>query len=83
LSGAPPAQPMTPAPKPAPSAASDADPETTQVIKITPRVNTVVKVDRVIVQAPYVLRRINAVYGKGDATISVASFSGTLHLQKL
>ncbi len=82
-SGAPPAQPTRPALQSSPSAAPAADPEITQVIKITPGTNTIVKIDRKIVQAPYVLRRINAVYGKGDATISVASFSGTLHLQKL
>ncbi len=82
LSGPPPAALKTPAPQLDPSPTPRAHPENTQVIKITPRINAVVKVHPVIVQAPYVLRRINAVYGKGDATISVASFSGTLHLQK-
>ncbi len=82
LSGHPPAAPKTPAPQLNPSATPRAHPENPQVIKITPRINAVVKIDPVIVQAPYVLHRINAVYGKGDATISVASFSGTLHLQK-
>ena len=32
--------------------------------------------------AAYGLRRINAVHGGGDATIYLASFSGTLHLRK-
>jgi hypothetical protein len=82
LGGPPPVPPKSPAPQPDPTTAPSADLENTQIIKITPRSNTVVKIDRVIVQAPYVLRRINAVYGKGDAIISVASFSGTLHLQK-
>ncbi|MGI9167605.1 MAG: DUF4097 family beta strand repeat-containing protein [Pyrinomonadaceae bacterium] len=82
LSGPPPAALKTPAPQLDPSPTPRAHPENTQVIKITPRFNAVVKVHPVMVQAPYVLRRINAVYGKGDATISVASFSGTLHLQK-
>lgn len=84
-SGPPPAQPpppKSPAPQPDPTTAPSADPENIQIIKITPRINAVVRVNPVIVQAPYVLRRIIAVYGKGDATISVASFSGTLHLQK-
>ena len=31
----------------------------------------------------YVLRRVNAICGSGDATISVASFGGTLHLKKI
>jgi DUF4097 and DUF4098 domain-containing protein YvlB len=78
-----PAPKTPPAPQPDPGAAASADPENPHVIKVMPRINAVVKIDPVIVQAPYVLRRINAVYGKGDATISVASFSGTLHLQKL
>lgn len=33
--------------------------------------------------APYVLRRVNAICGTGDATISVASFGGTVQLRKL
>jgi hypothetical protein len=32
---------------------------------------------------PYVLRRVHAVCGSGDATISVASFGGTVRLKKL
>lgn len=32
---------------------------------------------------PYVLRRINAICGSGDATISVASFGGTVRLKKI
>lgn len=32
---------------------------------------------------PYVLRRVNAICGTGDATISVASFGGTVQLRKL
>ncbi|HSK31231.1 MAG TPA: hypothetical protein VLA17_14830 [Candidatus Limnocylindria bacterium] len=34
------------------------------------------------VVAPYV-RRIDAICGSGDATISVASFGGTVRLKKL
>ena len=37
---------------------------------------------RPIVVGPY-LRRVTAQYGSGDAMISVASFSGTVHLKKL
>ena len=32
---------------------------------------------------PYVLRRVNAVCGSGDATISIASFGGTVRLKKI
>jgi hypothetical protein len=39
-------------------------------------------VQRSIVVVPYAMRRITAVCGSGDATIYVASFGGTLHLQK-
>lgn len=35
-----------------------------------------------VILAPYV-RRVEAIYGSGDATISVASFGGTLRLKKL
>ena len=35
------------------------------------------------VAVPYVLRRVNAVCGSGDATISVASFGGTIRLKKI
>lgn len=44
-----------------------------QKIKIKPE-------EKIVVSAT--LRRINAVCGTGDAVISLASFSGTLHLQK-
>lgn len=46
----------------------------------TPRVKTVVVSTPGV--ATYVLRRLTAVCGTGDATITVASFSGTLRLQK-
>lgn len=35
------------------------------------------------VVVPYVLRRVNAICGSGDATISVASFGGTIRLKKI
>ena len=34
-------------------------------------------------RAPYVLRRVNAICGSGDAIISVASFGGTVRLKKI
>jgi hypothetical protein len=35
------------------------------------------------VSSQYVLRRVNAIYGTGDATISIASFGGTVRLKKI
>jgi Putative adhesin len=67
-------QPVTPPAQPAPNAAPEAP------VKVEPKVK--VKVQPVVV-VPYGLRRVNAVHGSGDAVITVASFSGTLHLQKI
>lgn len=44
---------------------------------------TPVPVERPTVVVPYVLRRVSAICGSGDATISVASFGGTVRLKKL
>lgn len=57
----------TPQFSPAAKGATDVDPAATDVLVRRPS---------------YTLHRINAVYGTGDATISVASFSGTLHLKQ-
>ena len=35
------------------------------------------------IATPYVLRRVSAVCGSGDATISIASFGGTVRLKKI
>jgi hypothetical protein len=82
--------PPTPSPRqtPAPSPAEAIEPPTppTQpeqplvVVKVKP---TVVG-GRVVRVAPIetTLRRVTAICGTGEALISVASFSGTLHLQK-
>ncbi|MGH9966616.1 MAG: DUF4097 family beta strand repeat-containing protein [Pyrinomonadaceae bacterium] len=66
---------------PAPSAAPKASPAAT-IVKVTPQISRVVVTAPVVAGPVYTLRRFNAVCGDGDATISVASFSGTLHLQK-
>jgi Putative adhesin len=44
---------------------------------------TPIPVEKPTVIAPYVLRRVNAICGSGDATISVASFGGTVRLKKI
>ena len=53
--------------------------------KVMPRTGPVVApivVERTIA-TPYVLRRVDAVCGTGDATISIASFGGTVRLKKI
>jgi hypothetical protein len=67
---APEATPKPPAPKPQP----------------LPRSGPVVApiiVEKSSVPIPYVSRRVTAICGTGDATISVASFGGTVRLKKL
>ncbi len=44
---------------------------------------TIAPVERPTVVVSHVLRRVHAVCGTGDATISVASFGGTVRLKKL
>lgn len=44
---------------------------------------TTVPIEKPTVVIPYVLRRVHAVCGSGDATILVASFGGTVRLKKL
>ncbi len=41
-----------------------------------------IKVKPVVVKTMYSLRRISAVHGSGDALITIASFSGTIHLRE-
>jgi hypothetical protein len=65
-------------PAPTPAAKPDASPV---IVKVGPRMSKVIVTAPVIV-SPHTLRRVNAVCGAGDASIQVASFSGTLHLLK-
>lgn len=55
--------------------------------KVLPRTGPVVSpivVERpTVVANPYVLRRVTAICGTGDATISIASFGGTVRLKKI
>jgi Toastrack DUF4097 len=69
----PPSSKSTPAPPAVKSPAPTVKPPATTSIVIKPSV----------VIVPYSLRRVAAMHGSGDAMISVASFSGTLHLKKL
>ena len=72
----------TPAPQPPPEPAPEPTPAPKEpvVVVVDPQVKTI-KVKPVIVKNLYSLRRINAVHGSGDALITMASFSGTIHLK--
>lgn len=67
--------PKSPAP---PAATREASPVS---VKVAPRISKVIVTTPVIVVTP-TMRRVSAVCGAGDASIQVASFSGTLHLVK-
>ena len=54
--------------------------------KVLPRTGPVVAVAPIVVAKPttaYALRRVTAICGTGDATISIASFGGTIRLKKI
>ena len=78
-----------PPPPPPPAGKSKGSPETPPkppAGKIEPRTGPVVEpiiIERQNVQVHYGLRRITAVYGTGDATITVASFGGTVRLKRI
>ena len=86
----PPPPPATPTPKPGP-AAKPAPPSAASKKTATEKGHPPEKmgpvISPVIVQrptvAPHVLRRVTAICGSGDATISVASFGGTVRLKKI
>jgi hypothetical protein len=81
--------PPVPTPKPlpqgkpaaAPTAKTPAPPAKSATA--APVVAPVVVVKPSVIVVPYSVRRIYAIHGSGDATISVASFGGTLRLKKL
>lgn len=64
-----------------PTATVKVKPTTTTTTTATTTVDTHIRLSPIII-SPHALRRVSAICGTGDATISVASFSGTLHLQK-
>jgi len=67
-------------PAPAPAATPEASPV---IVRVAPRMSKVFVTSPVIVTVTTpALRRVNAVCGAGNASIQVASFSGTLHLLK-
>lgn len=74
-----PDRPSSPDPKIAPAPRTPIAP---MVVTPAPKVTAVVRVNPEGMIDLYTFRRVNAVCGTGDALITVASFSGTLHLQK-
>jgi hypothetical protein len=85
----PPAAPSpktTPAPQPmprSPSAKGQPAPPTTPTPGQKPGSTTPIIIKPSVTVVPYTLRRITAICGSGDASISVASFSGTVRIKKL
>jgi hypothetical protein len=80
--------PPPPPAKPGKPAAESKPPKTPEAKgKVMPRtgpiVTPVVVEKPTVVTAPYVLRRVNAICGSGDASISIASFGGTVSLKKI
>lgn len=72
-----------PTPRPAPKPAPETTPKP-PTAKAVPRTGPVAA--PIVVEKPlsvHVLRRITAICGTGDATISVASFGGTVRLKKI
>ena len=84
-------EPAMPAPPAKPKTAPEATPKTpkppgSKTPQPMPRNGPVVApiiVEKPTLPAPYVLRRVTAICGTGDATISVASFGGTVRLKKI
>jgi len=85
----PPAPPRPGAGTPKPPAVKDkAEVKDKAAVKDKPAakggpVITTIPVERQAVVVPYPLRRVTAICGSGDATISVASFGGTVRLKKI
>jgi Putative adhesin len=78
--------PPRPAAKPGKPAAEAPKPPEAKG-KVLPRTGPVVApivVDKpTVIANPYALRRVSAICGTGDATISIASFGGTVRLKKI
>lgn len=82
LSEPPPPPPVKVKPKTSETAPKPPAPKAQPAPKAGPVVSPIV-VERPTVVVPYVLRRVTAICGSGDASISVASFGGTVRLKKI
>jgi len=72
-------------PKPKTPEAKGKTPETKGKVSPAPKAGPVIApiVIEKPMPTPYILRRVTAVCGSGDATISIASFGGTVRLKKI
>lgn len=86
-----PAPVASPAPASKPAPAAPADPKTPTVgpgaivVEVNPEVITKIKTKKgpvVVDLSGLSLRRLEGIHGSGDAKLELASFSGTIHLQK-
>ena len=78
--------PPPPAAKPKPESEATAPKPPAVKVQPVPRSGPIVApivVEKPNLPARYVLRRVTAICGTGDATISVASFGGTVRLKKI
>lgn len=76
----PESMPVIPKKAPPASASPPAEPQEPVTVVVDPKIK-IMKADPVVVKYVYSLRRISAVCGSGDALISIASFSGTIHIE--
>src|SRR5690349_13987639 len=84
LSEPPPPPPRAKPGKPAAEGAPKPPPVKGTVVPRTgPVVAPIVVEKPAVIANPYALRRVTAICGTGDATISIASFGGTVHLKKI
>lgn len=82
VSEAPPAPPATPG-QPMPASTPKPPAAKGQPLPRTGPIVAPVRVERPTATAQYVLKRVNAICGTGDAMISIASFLGTVRLKKI
>lgn len=82
VSEAPPAPPATPG-QPMPASTPKPPAAKGQPLPRTGPIVAPVRVERPAATAQYVLKRVNAICGTGDAMISIASFLGTVRLKKI
>ena len=83
LSEAPPAPPAKPGKPAAVGTPKPPEPKTKVLPRTGPVVAPIVVERPAVFRTPYISRRVSAVCGSGDATISIASFGGTVRLKKI
>src|SRR5215213_5265295 len=81
LSEAPPAPPAKPGKPAAVGTPKPPEPKTKVLPRTGPVVAPIVVERPAVFRTPYISRRVSAICGSGDATISIASFGGTVRLK--